>query len=134
MNKAAINPQLAYEYLDRALLLLKKQRPASGQSNSWIQGREAVDEQQHSCAPYDERAVAWCEIGAVRATTHYDDEANNTDAAYRYVISLLNMANPNILAYGSIPGVNDSHKTTFDTVVRMFEKAKYLAIRFGAQS
>lgn len=120
-----VAPALAYEYLNRALLLLEKPCEYNGKSNSWIQGREAITADGLSCAPESELAVAWCTIGVVRAVTHYDPVP---DAAYRYILSLLNMANPIVITNGSLPGVNDTH--AFQVVQRMFEKAKILAIRF----
>lgn len=122
-----VSPELAYDYLNRALLLLEKPSSYNNSPHSWIQGREAVRADGTGCAPESEQAVAWCTIGVVRAVTYYDQ--TSPDAAYKYILSLLNMANPIVFTKDSLPGVNDTH--AFSTVQRMFEKAKVLAIKFG---
>lgn len=120
-----VPPALAYDYLARALQLLE-QPCEYNKPNSWIQGYEAITQEGLSCAPESELAVAWCTIGVVRAVTHYDQAP---DAAYRYILALLNMANPIAIAQNNLPSVNDTH--TFQVVQRMFQKAKVLTIKFG---
>lgn len=128
-NKPVVDPNLAYEYLSRAQYLLESPRP-TGQSNSWIQHAEAINDQGNYVSPESERAVAWCTIGVVKAVTHYDE--TDPDKAYKYILSLLNMANPNVILEGSLPKVNDH--TQFQQVIRMFEKAKLLAMKMESKA
>lgn|SRR5678815_1987835 len=123
-NTPVVSPTQAYEYLHRALQLLEEPRPPH--PNSWIQSAEAIDNEGRYCNPESERAVAWCTIGVVMAVTHYDP---HPEEAYKYVLSLLNMANPIAIANDSLPAVNDTH--AFETVRRMFQKAMGLALKFG---
>lgn len=119
-NAPALLTDLAYTYLDRAQQLL---------AHGWVKGREAVDKDGISCAPESDLAVAYCEIGAIKAVTHYDQDP---DAAYRYVMSILSAANAMVYAKGSVPSVNDSQATTQEYVLRMFDKAKnYLTKHMG---
>ena len=123
-SQAVVPATMAYQYLNRAQQLLEK--PRENQPHSWIQGAGAINIDGHPVSPESEQAVAWCTIGVVRAVTHYDP---NPDEAYKYILSLLNMANPRVIEAGSIPQVND--RTAFQQVIHMFEKAKVLAMKFG---
>lgn len=114
-NKPAIPPTTAYDYLDRAQQLLQ---------HGWIQGREAIDKDGNSCPPESDLAVAYCEIGAVKAVTHYDPDP---DVAYRYCLSILDAANALVIEKGSVPAVNDT--TTHEHVLQMFDRAKQYLIR-----
>lgn len=120
----------ALSYLQRALMLLEQPRTNQQHEvthpNSWIRSAEAIQQDGNHCAPEDERAVAWCTIGVVKAVTKYDD---NPDAAYRYVCSLLD-ASPVVLSHGSLPSSNDT-ADTFERVRKTFLRAIKLAERFG---
>lgn len=121
-----VAPQDTYEYLRRALQLLEAPRAGNPQApcNSWIKGREAVDINGNSCSPESDLAVAYCEIGAVRAVTHYaSDDPVVRAATYNYVLSILQAANPMAINAGSVPSVNDNPDTEFSRVQRMFHKA-----------
>lgn len=90
--------------------------------HSWIQGREATDQTNQSCDPKSDLAVAYCMIGAVKAVTP-DLES------YRYVISIINAANPTIISHasskqGGIPSVNDFDSTSFERVIKMLQKTQ----------
>lgn len=90
--------------------------------HSWIQGREATDQINQSCDPKSDLAVAYCMIGAVRAITPDDD-------SYKYVISIINAANPTVISHahghqGGIPSVNDSDPMSFERVIKMLQKTQ----------
>jgi len=132
-NQPALSPSTTYNYLSRALNLLEK--PGFGiAGTSWIQNREAVDKQGHGVAPESEQADAWCTIGVLKAVTRYDPDP---DAAYRYAYSILNAANPALVAIGgsglagAAPSLND-HAYSFDQVKSLFENAKLFLLRHGA--
>lgn len=111
----------ALEYLSRALQLLEKPGP-KGQPNSWITGREAIDDKGYPVNPESEQAQAWCTIGVLKAVTHYDPDPQR---AYTYCLSILNLANPAYVATGSRsaqPELND-RATDFSTVRKFFQKA-----------
>lgn len=134
MNMPAIPLQQVYEYLDRAEQLLRAPNSSHSKPNSWVQNSLAVDHEGRSCEPHSDLAVAYCEIGAVKAVTHYD---NNPDAAYSYVVSVLHAANPMAISkitgannMGGIPCVNDS-ATSFDTIIKMFQRAKLWVVKQG---
>lgn len=126
-----------YTYLDRAEQLLRAPSHRNDYQNnhSWIQGSLALDNKGRSCAPESDLAVAYCEIGAVKAVTHY---ATDPDAAYQYVVSVLHAANPRAIKaihyssdkMGGIPEIND-HAASFDTIIRMFQRAKLWVIKQG---
>lgn len=136
----------AYDYLVRALQLLEKPRmgrvhKSSTQDipdalmeiapHSWITGAEAISADGTYVAPEDERAEAWCTIGVVKAVTKYDD---NPDAAYRYVLSIMNAANPMYVAEGSSnaqPALNDSG--SFELVQKFFQRAIAMAARLESK-
>lgn len=114
----------ATEYLTRALQLLEKPRPPS-HDNSWIQYAGAIRDDGTYCEPQDERACAWCTIGAVRAVTFYDDKP---EEAYKYCLSILSAANPQTIALGhegALPYINDGG--SFERVRRMFQRGIALA-------
>lgn len=134
-NQPAISLDLAYIYLDRAQQLLKA--PRDGYVHSWIKHTLAVDSQEYNVPPESDLAVAYCEIGAIRAVTHYADDP---EKAYSYVCSLLHAANPNAIAaitgrdnQGGIPIINDASDTNIDKVLNMFERAKNLALRLSTR-
>lgn len=113
----ALSTDECYAILDRAQQLI-----ASG----WVRSTEAVDKDGHSVQPWSERAVRYCEIGAIRAITHY---LPNDDEAHRYATSILGIANAAavVIDKGSVPNVNDSLPPTDEghaRVVQMFERAK----------
>lgn len=124
----------AYDYLVRALQLLEKPRyskPTNGEllaEHSWIRNAEAwSDSLQQHVAPEDERADAWCTIGAVKAVTKYDPDP---EAAYRYCLSLLNAANPMYVAEGTSqaqPRLNDNG--SWPLVRGFFQRAIAMAAR-----
>lgn len=132
----------AYDYLVRALQLLEKPRygkPSASTheapllaDNSWITGAEAWSDILNTwVAPENELASAWCTIGVVKAVTKYDPDP---DAAYRYVLSILNAANPIYVAEGSSnaqPRLNDNG--SFQLVRGFFQKAIAMAARLQAQ-
>lgn len=118
----------AYEYLTRALQLLEK--PRKNQLHSWIKNAEAITADGTYCEPEDERADAWCTIGAIKAVTKYDD---NPDAAYRYCLSVLNAANPMYVAEGSQhaqPTLND-YVADFSLIQRLFQRGIAMAARLS---
>lgn len=115
----AISTDECYQILDRAQQLI-----ASG----WVRSTEAVDINGKSCVPWDERAAKWCIVGAVRAITHYMD---NDQAAHNYCVSIINVANANVLHAGSAPAVNDPPGTTQEQVIRVFENAKAWVAQYG---
>lgn len=124
MNKPvaqqAVSHEQAYDILTRAQELIE---------HGWVQGKEAIDHEGHAVVAWDEKAVAWCEIGAIRAITHYidgsdQDHAGKDGPAHRYCVSLLGVANANVLEYGSVPSVNDDPVTDHARVIRMFERAR----------
>lgn len=130
----------AYDYLTRALQLLEKPRyrtrlspgeePYKLADHSWIKNAEAWSDQlgKH-VAPEDEMASAWCTIGVVKAVTKYDSDP---DAAYRYVLSILNAANPTYIAEGSAnaqPRLNDAGD--WPTVRRFFQRGINMALRLA---
>lgn len=132
-NHPVLSPATTYDYLTRALQLLEK--PGNGISGtSWIQMREAVNKRGQGVAPESEQADAWCVIGALKAVTHHDPDP---DAAYRYVYSILNAANPVLVAIGgeglsgAAPALND-HVYSFDQIRSLFENAKLFLLRHGA--
>lgn len=132
-NQPVLSPATTYDYLTRALQLLEK--PGLGISGtSWIQMREAVNKQGQGVAPESEQADAWCVIGVLKAVTQYDA---NPDAAYRYAYSILNAANPALVAIGgsglsgAAPSLND-HAYSFSQVQALFENAKQFLLRHGA--
>lgn len=89
--------------------------------NSWVQNREAIQADGHSCDPKSDLAVAYCMIGAVRAITPETE-------SYKYVISIINAANPNVIhaasgKQGGIPNVND-RATSFEHVIKMLQKTQ----------
>lgn len=103
-------------YLRRALELLEAPRPGD-HPNSWVQGTLAIDINNKHCDPKSDIAVAYCVLGAVEAVTP-SPEAN------KYVLSILNMANPNIMANDTIPHLNDQRNITqFSNIQKLFNKA-----------
>lgn len=122
-----------YTYLDRAEALLRA--PSHHNPNhSWIQGSLAIDHEGNSCEPESDLAVAYCEIGAVKAVTFY---APNPEQAYQYVVSVLHAANPRAIKaihysdkMGGIPTINDD-ATSFDSIIKMFQRAKLWVIKQG---
>lgn len=100
------------DYLTRARALIE---------HGHIKGYEAVTEQNQPVEPWDEHASKWCEIGAVKAVTHYDEHPKLP--YYNYVISILNSANTRVITAGSIPAVNDATDTDQQYVLRMFDRA-----------
>lgn len=120
----------ALSYLQRALQLLESPRRDQQHNivhpHSWIKNAEAIAANGTHVAPEDERAVAWCTIGVVKAVTKYDE---NPDAAYRYVCSLLD-ASPIVLAHDRLESSNDS-ATDFERVRKTFLRAIKLAERFN---
>lgn len=133
----------AYEYLVRALQLLEKPRygkPSNSYPHeapllaphSWITGAEAITADGQYVSPEDERADAWCTIGVVKAVTKYDPDP---DAAYRYVLSILNAANPMYVAEGTAsaqPHLNDNG--SWPLVRKFFQKAITMAARLQQHS
>lgn len=129
MNQPATTQ--ATQYLQRALALLEK--PSPHQPHSWITMREAIDADGHACAPESEQAVAWCTIGVVKAVCHYDP---NPEQAYRYCLSILNLANPAYVATGSKyaqPELND-RASSFEQVRKYFQRAIAKAIQLEKSS
>lgn len=135
-NQPALPLIDVYTYLDRAEQLLRAPSHHNGYQNnhSWIQGCLAIDHEGLLCAPESDLAVAYCEIGAVKAVTFY---APNPEQAYQYVVSVLHAANPRAIKaihysdkMGGIPTIND-HATSFDTIIKMFQRAKLWVIKQG---
>lgn len=128
-NAPVIPYNQVYTYLDRAQQLLSAPCPFS--DHSWIKGMLAMRRDGRGCEPESDLAVAYCEVGAVKAVTHYD---NDPDAACSYVISILHAANAQTISkaqgpMGGIPAVNDAHATTFEHVIKMFERAKAFTLK-----
>lgn len=128
-NAPVIPYNQVYTYLDRAQQLLSAPCPFS--DRSWIKGMLAMGRDGRGCEPESDLAVAYCEIGAVKAVTHYDTQP---DAACSYVVSILHAANPQTISVaagpmGGVPHVNDALTTTFDDVVKMFERAKAYTLK-----
>lgn len=122
----------APQYLERALQLLEKPGP-HGQPNSWITMREAIDKDGKPCNPESEQAQAWCTIGVIKAVTHYDPDP---ERAYRYCLSILNLANPAYVAtgtYSAQPILNDQ-ATSFETVRRFFQKGIAMAHKMAGRN
>lgn len=120
-NAPVITPTETYDYLSRALTLLRAPRYDRHQqiinSHSWIQNTLAIDANNNHCDPKSDLAVAYCTLGAVQAVTP-------TPEAAVYVNSIIDMANPNVISHDSIPNVND--RSQFSSVERMFMKAMRL--------
>lgn len=98
-------------------------------TSGWVQGCLAVDEDGHHVQPQSERAVKWCELGAIQAATYYIDGGQPEGPAYRYALSIFNAANTNILAESTfvgsaVPNINDNRGTNHEKVIGMFQKAK----------
>lgn len=117
-TQPVVSPQDTLVYLSRALELLSSPRYDKHQqiisSHSWIQNTLAIDALNNHVSPKSDLAVAYCVLGAVEAVTP-------TSEAATYVNSIIDMANPNVISKGSIPGVNDS--SSFSNVQRMLTKA-----------
>jgi len=133
-TQPVLPPTITDEYLNRVIELLSApRRDSQGRithDHSWIRHAEAIDANGNHCSPKSDLAVAYCTIGAVRAVTLYDP---NPEQAYKYVLSIIDAANPEVVANanpytGGIPHVNDSHE--FQRVIKMLNKAKTLVARW----
>jgi hypothetical protein len=133
-NTPILSKQDTIIYLSRALQLLEApcvQHMSTGhvanKAHSWIQGQLAVDAKGYQVPPESDLAVAYCEIGAIKAVTHYDQQP---EAAYKYVTAILHAANPAAIVAvrgahntGGVPTINDHPYTTFERVRKMFTRA-----------
>lgn len=115
-----IPPELAHTLFVRALELLEAPNIAHNQPYSWIKGALALDKNYRQCEPESDLAVTYCELGVMRAVTAHLD---NPTACNNYLVSLFNMANPNVIAHDTVPAVNDASSTDFSLVKRMFLRA-----------
>lgn len=126
MTTPVLSPNETLMYVQRVEELLSAPRidhrtHTVTHRHSWIQNFEAVQVDHVSCDPKSDLAVAYCMIGAARAVTP-DDES------YRYVISIINAANPTVVSHasgkqGGIPNVNDSLQS-FENVIKMLQKTQ----------
>ena len=123
---AVCSPQETYDYLTRALQLLEAPRYNTKMeviaNNSWVQNTLAIQADGVHCDPRSDLAVAYCTLGAIQAVTPDDRIAT-------YVNSIIDMANPSIVASGSIPNVND-HARSFERVQRLFHRAQELVTKW----
>lgn len=118
-----IPPELAHTLFERALQLLEAPNIAHNQPHSWIKGTLALDKNFGSCQPQSDLAVAYCELGAMQAVVYSVYPDDQKQAANNYLVSLFNMANPNVIAHDTVPAVNDNSSTDFSLVRRMFLRA-----------
>lgn len=74
-NTPVVSPLETYDYLSRALTLLRAPRYDKHMqiinSHSWIQNTLAIDALSQPCDPKSDLAVAYCTLGAVQAGNTY---------------------------------------------------------------
>lgn len=123
MTEPIIPPELAHTLFERALQLLEAPNIAHNQPHSWIKGTLALDKNFGSCQPQSDLAVAYCELGAMQAVVYSIYPDSEKQAANNYLVSLFNMANPNVIAHDTVPAVNDNPQTEFTLIRKMFLRA-----------
>lgn len=92
----------------------------------WCDGALAVDKDGHDVEPWSEKAVKWCEVGAVKAVTHH---LENSDAAERCCLSMITVASPNLLKHDSKqPMMTENDNTNQQRAVEMATRAWQFAL------
>ena len=129
VNQPVLTNDQAYATLDKAQQLI---------TMGWTKNMLACNQDGRSVPPQSERAVKWCELGALQAATYYLDNEQEEGPAYKYVLSVFNAANVPILAKSesvgsAVPFINDHVHTTHEHVIRMFIRSKAWLLRQQAK-
>lgn len=101
-------------------------------ANGWTRHTLAIDAQGTSVSPESERAVAYCVLGAFKASI-FHEPAELVPHKYMetYLGTLWNTANLNYMIdvkHGEIPVVNDYRIKTQQEIVRLFDKTINLLV------